>query len=250
MLEGLNTAAAGMAAQQQRIDAVANDLANANTPATSTCASASATCVYERRRGRSVRPGRRARAPAPPPSTPAAPSTRARCSGPTSRSTSRIQGEGFLRVKLADGPPALTRDGALHVDGTGRLVTSSGALVQPAISVPAGTDREPRSRSARTAPSPPRGRSLGKLDARHRPLATGRSSRSATTSSSTTAASGAAVAAPAATTAHPGRARGLQHRHVATRWSTMIESQRAYQLTSKAIQTADQMMEIANGVKR
>ncbi len=31
---------------------------------------------------------------------------------------------------------------------------------------------------------------------------------------------------------------------------TMIESQRAYQLTSKAIQTADQMWEIANGVKR
>jgi flagellar basal-body rod protein FlgG len=31
MLEGLNTAAAGMAAQQQRLDAVANDLANANT---------------------------------------------------------------------------------------------------------------------------------------------------------------------------------------------------------------------------
>ena len=30
----------------------------------------------------------------------------------------------------------------------------------------------------------------------------------------------------------------------------MIESQRAYQLASKAIQTADQMWEIANGVKR
>ena len=30
----------------------------------------------------------------------------------------------------------------------------------------------------------------------------------------------------------------------------MIESQRAFQLASKAIQTADQMMEIANGVKR
>jgi len=30
----------------------------------------------------------------------------------------------------------------------------------------------------------------------------------------------------------------------------MIEAQRTYQLTSKAIQTADQMMEIANGVKR
>ena len=31
MLEGLNTAAAGMAAQQQRLDSIANDLANANT---------------------------------------------------------------------------------------------------------------------------------------------------------------------------------------------------------------------------
>ena len=30
----------------------------------------------------------------------------------------------------------------------------------------------------------------------------------------------------------------------------MIESQRAFQLTSKAIQTQDQMWEIANGVKR
>src|SRR3954466_11350662 len=31
MLEGLRTAAAGMAAQQQKLDAMANDLANANT---------------------------------------------------------------------------------------------------------------------------------------------------------------------------------------------------------------------------
>ena len=31
MLEGLRTAAAGMQAQQQKLDAVANDLANANT---------------------------------------------------------------------------------------------------------------------------------------------------------------------------------------------------------------------------
>jgi flagellar basal body rod protein FlgG len=30
----------------------------------------------------------------------------------------------------------------------------------------------------------------------------------------------------------------------------MIEAQRSYQLAAKAISTADQMMEIANGVKR
>ena len=65
----------------------------------------------------------------------------------------------------------------------------------------------------------------------------------------TTAASGNAVAAPAATVAHPGRARGLEHRH-GPAMVDMIDAQRTYQLTSKAIQTADQMMEIANGVKR
>ena len=30
----------------------------------------------------------------------------------------------------------------------------------------------------------------------------------------------------------------------------MIDAQRSYQLASKAIQTADQMMEIANGIRR
>jgi flagellar basal-body rod protein FlgG len=31
-----------------------------------------------------------------------------------------IQGEGFIKVTLPDGREALTRDGSLHVDGTGK----------------------------------------------------------------------------------------------------------------------------------
>jgi flagellar basal-body rod protein FlgG len=37
---------------------------------------------------------------------------------------------------------------------------------------------------------------------------------------------------------------------MATAMVAMIESQRAFELASKAIHTADQMWEIANGVKR
>ncbi len=37
---------------------------------------------------------------------------------------------------------------------------------------------------------------------------------------------------------------------MATAMVSMIESQRAFELASKAIHTADQMWEIANGVKR
>lgn len=47
-----------------------------------------------------------------------------------------IQGRGFLQVLMPDGTQAYTRDGAFQVDSTGQLVTASGYLVQPAITVP------------------------------------------------------------------------------------------------------------------
>jgi flagellar basal-body rod protein FlgG len=64
-----------------------------------------------------------------------------------------------------------------------------------------------------------------------------------------TAESGAPRPAPATTTLARG-ALEASNTDVAQSMVAMIESQRAFQLTSKAIQTADQMWEIANGVKR
>ena len=65
----------------------------------------------------------------------------------------------------------------------------------------------------------------------------------------TSAASGPVQAAPRATTLTSG-ALEMSNVDMADAMVTMIESQRAFQLTSKAIQTQDQMWEIANGVKR
>ena len=50
-----------------------------------------------------------------------------------------IQGSGFFQVLLPDGTTAYTRDGAFQVDSQGQLVTSSGYQVQPAITIPANT---------------------------------------------------------------------------------------------------------------
>ncbi len=61
--------------------------------------------------------------------------------------------------------------------------------------------------------------------------------------------SGATRAAPAATTLSQG-ALEMSNVDISEAMVSMIESQRAFQLTSKAIQTQDQMWEIANGVKR
>jgi flagellar basal-body rod protein FlgG len=49
-----------------------------------------------------------------------------------------IEGRGFIEVLMPDGSQAFTRDGSLQVDNQGQLVTSSGYVVQPAITVPEG----------------------------------------------------------------------------------------------------------------
>ena len=48
-----------------------------------------------------------------------------------------VKGEGFFHVQLPDGTTAYTRDGSFQVDQNGQLVTSSGYQVIPAITVPA-----------------------------------------------------------------------------------------------------------------
>jgi flagellar basal-body rod protein FlgG len=47
-----------------------------------------------------------------------------------------IQGEGFLMVNMPDGRTGYTRDGSLERDGTGKLVTVDGYEVQPGITIP------------------------------------------------------------------------------------------------------------------
>jgi flagellar basal-body rod protein FlgG len=49
-----------------------------------------------------------------------------------------VQGKGFFQVLLPDGTLAYTRDGSFQVNQEGQLVTASGYQVQPAITVPEG----------------------------------------------------------------------------------------------------------------
>ncbi len=49
-----------------------------------------------------------------------------------------IEGRGFFEILLPDGTSAYTRDGAFQVDRDGQLVTSSGYIVQPGINLPPG----------------------------------------------------------------------------------------------------------------
>jgi flagellar basal-body rod protein FlgG len=245
MLEALNTAAAGMAAQRQRIDAVANDLANANTTGYKGVRVGFRDLVYTDA-GRPGAPGVQTGAGAA-----AVDAGRAMSQGSLQRSDRTldvaIQGDGFLRVRLPDGRDALTRDGSLHVDGRGRLSTSTGSLIQPAITIPQGVG-ESQISIGPDGTVTAAGRNVGRLS-----LVTVRSPQSLQSVGDnafvTTAQSGAAAAAPRSTVITQG-ALEASNVEVSEAMVSMIEAQRSFELASRAIHTADQMMEIANGVKR
>ncbi len=245
MLEGLNSAAAGMAAQQQRLDAVSNDLANANTTGYKRVRVGFRDLVYTQT-GRSSAQGPQTGA-----GVAAVDGGRAFQQGAVQRTEQpfdvAIQGEGFIRVRLPDGRQALTRDGSLRVDEAGKLVTSSGGVVQPAVSFPASA----ASKNVSIGPDGTvlsGGQRIGRIE-----LVSVRSPQQlqpvGDNAFLATAESGAARPAPAATTLTQG-ALEMSNVDMAEAMVSMIESQRAFQLTSKAIHTQDQMWEIANGVKR
>jgi flagellar basal-body rod protein FlgG len=245
MLEGLNSAAAGMAAQQQRLDSVANDLANANTTGYKHGRVGFRDLVYEqagRPAAAGVRTGHGAAA------VDAGKSFGQGALQRTDRPLDvAIQGEGFLRVRLANGTQALTRDGGLDVDGRGRLTTSTGAQLQPGITIPKGT-AESDIAIAGDGTVTAAGRRVGKLA-----LVSVRSPQNLTPVGDNafvpSAASGNPGAAPRTTKLTQG-ALEASNVDMATAMVSMIESQRAFELASRAIHTADQMWEIANGVKR
>jgi flagellar basal-body rod protein FlgG len=245
MLEGLRTAAAGMAAQQTKLDAVANDLANANTTGYKRVRVGFSDLLYEqagRPAAQGVEVGTGARA---------VQAGRGFEQGAL-RDTGNpldvaIQGQGFLRVRLTDGRQALTRDGALHMDANRRLVTASGGVVQPGITIPRGVSEDDIS-ITRNGTVVAAGRTVGRLA-----VVTVRSPQGLQAAGDNafvvTPASGNAVAAPGSTSLLQGALEG-SNTDMASAMVDMIDAQRTYQLTSKAIQTADQMREFANGVKR
>jgi len=47
-----------------------------------------------------------------------------------------IRGEGFFKILMSDGTFSYTRDGSFQLDSQGRFVTANGNLVQPGITIP------------------------------------------------------------------------------------------------------------------
>ena len=243
MLEGMYTAAAGMAAQQQRLDATANDLANVNTTGYKKLRVAFRDLVYSPTgpgAATGVQEGAGAAATL---------LGRTSSQGALQRTDRPLDvalgGPGYLRVTNAEGQQVLTRDGALQIDNQNRLTTMSGH--RTGITVPAGTSPDAL-KIGRDGAVVAGGQNLGRLDLVTVNAPGGLLAQGDNTFS-TTDASGAAVAAGNATSVEQG-ALEASTVDIGEAFTEMIESQRAFELASRAIKMQDELLGIANGVKR
>lgn len=245
MLEGMYTAAAGMAAQQQRLDAVANDLANVSTTGYKPVRVAFRDLVYDAAsrgaaQGTTIGAG-------------AAMRTIGRSMQQGELQTTgqaldvALEGQGFLAVRLKDGTAALTRDGQLRFDSQQRLVTASGLLLDPPIKVPAGTSAS-EVKIADDGTVSVRNAKVGTIRLVSVPNPSGLAGAT-DNAFTTTQASGAAATAPATTRVVQGALEGSAV-DLAESMVDLTVTQRAYQLASRAIGVQDQMLQIANEVKK
>jgi flagellar basal-body rod protein FlgG len=241
MLQGMFTAAAGMNAQQDRIDALANDLANVSTTGYKQVRTAVRDLEYGAASG--GRPGAGAGA--------AATTLGRTWATGALRDTGRpldvaIEGAGFIKLRLPGGQTALTRDGSLQLNADGALTSSDGHELDPPLKLPAGTqpdDVEIRADGTVAVA----GRTVGRITVVTVPAPDGLQPAG---NSLYIATRGSGAAAAARSTSVRQGVLEASNVDMARAMVELGEAQRGFELASKAINIQDEALSIANGLKR
>ncbi|WP_329742655.1 flagellar basal-body rod protein FlgG [Dyella sp. A6] len=145
MFSSLWIAKTGLDAQQTRMDVISNNLANANTTAFKSGRASFEDLMYQNQSQPGGQTTQQTESP-----TGLMLGTGVRVSGTEKLFTQgsieqtgnsldvAIEGRGFLQVSMPDGSVAYTRDGSLHTDANGQLVTGDGYPISPSITLPSG----------------------------------------------------------------------------------------------------------------
>jgi flagellar basal-body rod protein FlgG len=168
---------------------------------------------------------------------------------PTGRSFDvAIEGRGFFQVLMPDGSVAYTRDGAFQTDGQGRLVTSSGYEIQPGITVPPGVSSFTVGSDGTVSVIEPGNTDptqIGSLQIADFINASGLQPIGENLFKETAASGTAQAGTPGLTGLGKISQAHLEgsNVNVVEELVNMIETQRAYEMNSKAIATVDQMLQ-------
>ena len=256
-MKALGIAATGMLAQQTNVDVIANNIANANTTGFKSGRAAFQDLVYQsfasagsltseegtaRPVGTDIGLG-----------VQAAGVIRHNMQGGLIQTENQmdlaIEGRGYFTVNRPDGTQAFTRDGNFQLSAEGQLVTLNGYEVEPAIIVPELTRQEGVVMAyVENQPEPVE---LGQLnfatflnEAGLKPVGDNLMEQ--------TAASGEPVQNVPGTPGVGITRQGYLEQsnvNIIQQITDLISAQRAYEMNSKAIETADQIMTTTNQIK-
>lgn len=255
MIRSLYTAATGMEAQQTRMDTIANNLANASTTGFKKSSAEFEDLLYETLSSPRDATPQGGTAPM------ALQVGLGVKTGSITRSFSQgdlvdtgnpldlaIGGPGLFRVLRPAGDLAYTRAGNFSVDAEGRLVTSSGLLVEPGVTVPKeATSVQVSSDGIVSAklPGQMQPSELGRIELASFVNPAGLESLGGNLYQETMASGAPILSRPGEQGTGTLLQGHLESSNVKAveEMVAMISTQRSYELNSKVIQTADQMLQ-------
>lgn len=258
----MHTAASGMAAQQMNVDTIANNLANVNTPGYKKNRIEFQDLLYQTVRPEGMTVNENAQAPnglqmglgTRPVAT-----SKMFMQGDVTETGNQmdlaIHGDGFFEVRMPDGARSYTRDGSFKLSPEGQIVTSDGFVLEPDITVPQDTQNITFSRdgmvyahvAGNTEPE-----EIGQIELVKFMNPSGLKNMGHNLYQQTVTSGEAIPGSPVEEGFGSIEQFYLESSNVdvVEEMVSMITAQRAYEINSKSVKTADDMMNIVNQMKR
>ncbi len=263
MIRAMGTASSGMKAQQMNIDTIANNLANVNTTGYNKSHSEFQDLLYER-----IMPGGMIDAEGR-----ARPSKVEIGHGVQLVSTNKnfsqgpvistnnpldimVEGDGFFQLRMPDGTMKYTRDGSFKMDADRNIVSSQGYMLEPNVTVPEDAMEIAISRagiiSVRVSGDDSNIQEIGQIELARFPNAAGLEARGGNIFAEGPASGTPILGNPGLDGIGETASGFLEMSNVETvdELVKLISAQRAYELNSKTITMADEMLQTINRLKR
>jgi flagellar basal-body rod protein FlgG len=260
MLRALYSASAGMQSQQTNLDVIANNLANVNTTGykkskaefqdllyqTTRSAGADQGSGYQLPTGVQIGHGSRL-------VSTSKIFTTGELTSTGERLDVAIHGDGYFEVQLPDGTRAYSRDGALKTDATGRITTSDGLPLQGGFQpIPAGTTNVTIAPNGEVTTQGAAGKQTFRVNLVRFANPAGLDAVGHNLFKETTVSGTPEIGNPAENGFGELQQGYLEMSNVKVveEMVNMILAQRAYEVNSKAVQSADEMMQMSNNLRR
>lgn len=260
MIGALQTAATGMTAQQENLDTIANNLANASTAGfrerrlefqdliyQNIIAPGAASTQQTTDAGLQIGLGTRG-------ASSEILTTQGQPEDTGNPLDLAIEGHGFFQIQQTNGTIAYTRAGNFHLDNQGNLVTADGDQLQPNIAIPSGALSVTIGSDGTVSvqmPGQSQSQVVGQITLAEFPNPGGLNSIGSNLLTPTTASGQPVIGNPGGSEGLGTIQQGMLEQSnvsVVQQFIAMIMAQRSYEANSKVVTTANQMYQTANNM--